>query len=182
MSAAGKQLLSPGQMNRVPGCMWARVYCQQWEDSSLEQAVASTCGTAGAIPALSEGHGFQKLQAGGSQCSAPSASSRPLHICRLMWTQTLHRPGACWGCRRGEITGRDRDPEAVLMALEAINQDKANPNKDTAKALAHTQGSASEAFEIESWSGEIASSTIWLGVGEGPSQRRGTRTQLRIPE
>lgn len=74
------------------------------------------------------------------------------------------------------------------MALEATSQDKPNANKDTVKAIDQTQwgkpyrtGSAIEAFEVVSWSTEIATSAIWLGVRKSPSQHLDTRTQQKIP-
>lgn len=47
-------------------------------------------------------------------------------------------PEHAGGFGRGETMACDRDLEAVLMALEAINQDK-NSNKDAAKALDQAQ-------------------------------------------
>lgn len=38
-----------------------------------------------------------------------------------------------------ETSDCDRDPETVLMAPEATNQDKPNPNKDTVKPVDQTQ-------------------------------------------
>lgn len=93
-----------------------------------------------------------------------------------------------WGALGEESSGCSRDPETGLMALEATSQDKPNANKDTVKAVDQTQwgkpyrtGSAIEAFEVVSWSTEIATSAIWLGVRKGPSQHLDTRTQQKIP-
>lgn len=62
-----------------------------------------------------------------------------IHIIKsLVYLPPCIDPKHAGGFGRGETTACDRDLEAGLMALEAVNQDK-NPKKDAVKAIDQAQ-------------------------------------------